>query len=74
MQFDKQKLSLLLMLPDKELLRVLEGLARDAGIPPESLGLDAEKIRTLRAALTNANDRDLEEIIRQFNEKKNGGK
>lgn len=73
MQLDKQKLALLLMLPDKELKQLVESAAKEAGVDPRALGLDPEKIGAVRQALAGANERDLAEINRLLNEKKNGG-
>ena len=70
MQLDKQKLALLLSLPDDALQKLVTDLARDAGISPAALGLDPRQIAQLRAALSGATDKDLAAINQLLNEKK----
>ena len=70
MQLDKQKLALLLALPDDALRQIVTDLAKETGIAPEALGFDPSQIAKLRAALAGATDKDLAEINRLLNEKK----
>ena len=70
MQLDKQKLALLLALPDSALHQIVTDLAKEAGVSPEALGFDPSQISKLRAALAGATDKDLAEINRLLNEKK----
>ena len=70
MQLDKQKLALLLALPDDALQKLVTDLAREAGVSPASLGLDPSQITALRAALSGASDQDLAAINQLLNEKK----
>ena len=72
MQLDKQKLALLLALPDSALAQIVTDLAKEAGVSPASLGFDPSQISKLRAALAGASDKDLAEINRLLNEKKQG--
>ena len=73
MQLDKQKLALLLALPDDALKEILSDLAKEAGVSPASLGLDLEKLDAVRAALANASDEDLAAIKRLMEEQNNRG-
>lgn len=70
MQLDKQKLALLLSLPDDALAQIVSDLAKEAGVSPASLGFDPAEISRLRSALAGATDQDLAEINRLLNEKK----
>lgn len=72
MQLDRQKLNLLLSLPDSALAQIVSDLAKEAGLSPEALGFDPSQIATLRTALSGATDHDLAEINRLLNEKKQG--
>ena len=70
MQLDKQKLALLLSLPDDALQKLVTDLAREAGVSPAALGLDPGQISKLRAALAKATDADLAAINQLLKEKK----
>ena len=70
MQLDKQKLSLLLSLPDNALKAVLSDLAKEAGVDPSSLGLDLSKLDEVRRALSGITETDLAAIERLLEEGK----
>ena len=73
MQLDKQKLSLLLSLPDNALKAVLFDIAKEAGVDPAALGLDLNQLSRVRAALASATDADLAAISRLLEEQKRTG-
>ncbi|MBQ7172981.1 MAG: hypothetical protein IJR88_02550 [Clostridia bacterium] len=70
MQLDKQKLSLLLSLPDAALRQILSDVAKEAGVDPGALGLDLGQLDKVRAALASATDADLAAIQKLLEEQK----
>ena len=59
MQIDRRMMEKLLSMNDEQLGAVIKRIASEAGIDPAQLGLDAENIQNLRAAMGNANPEDL---------------
>lgn len=76
MQLDKQKLALLLALPDDALKQILLDVAKEAGVDPAALGLNPSEIGKVRAALASATEADLIALGRLLENQKgaNGGK
>lgn len=76
MQLDKNKLNLLLRMNDGQLQELLQRIAKESGIRPESLGLNPQNIEEIRRVLGSATDADLEQynrILRASAEKRGGG-
>lgn len=59
MQINQKTLRLLLSMNDEQLTGVISGLARDAGIDPATLSLDAARLASIREALGSVTDADL---------------
>lgn len=59
MQLDQRTLSRLLAMNDTQLTAFISSLAADAGISPSELGIDAERLKSIRAALGSVTDSDL---------------
>ncbi len=62
MKLDKRMLERLLSMNDDQLTQVIQSIATEAGIDPATLGLQAEQIQSLRAALGSATDEDLQRM------------
>lgn len=62
MQIDQKTLNRLLAMNDEQLGDVIKTIAKEAGIAPESLGLNPENIAGIRAALGSATQADLEQL------------
>jgi len=69
---DKNAVNLLLSLDDTKLAAVINKLATDAGIPPNSLNLGATELAGIRSALSMATDSDLKRAGELINNYKNG--
>ena len=69
MTLDKKAVEMLLALDDRSFAAVIKRLAKDAGIPVDSLNLSESQIAGIRTALSLANEDDLKrasELIGNF--------
>ena len=60
MQLDREAINKLLSLKDFQLKIVITRLLRENGIDPSMLNIDTENMASLRKALSQATDEDLE--------------
>lgn len=73
MQIDQKTIQRLLSMNDEKLASLIEQIARQSGIPPESLGISPGNIQSIRSALSNANADDLARMNRMYEAyRKNG--
>lgn len=68
MQIDQKMLNRLLTMNDDQLGSFINEIARDAGIDPTALGLNPQNIASLRQALGNATNEDLQNINTVYEE------
>ncbi len=73
MQIDRKNLDALLSLNDRQLTSIIGRIVRESGIDPAMFNIDPANVASIRKALSVATDRDIEEIMRQYNERKGGG-
>ncbi len=73
MQLDRKALRQMLTLDDDQLRRLIERLAREAGLPPSALPLGNADLSALRTALSSASDAELARIAAQITAAQNGG-
>ena len=72
MQIDRNALNQMLSLNDKQLSRIVQKLASDAGLDLSAFNIRDNDIQSLRRALENATDQDIAKAISQMeNFKKN---
>jgi len=72
MQIDKNTINQMLSLNDKQLTKIIQRLAGEAGLDLSSLNIRDNDIQSLRKALANATDEDIAKAISQIeNFKKN---
>ncbi len=62
MELDQRMLARVLAMNDSQLASLIEQIAKEAGVDPSALGLNAENISNIRSALGNANSADLEQM------------
>ncbi len=62
MELDQRMLARVLAMNDNQLASLIEQIAKEAGVDPRMLGLNAENISEVRTALGNANSSDLEQM------------
>jgi hypothetical protein len=62
MELDQRMLARVLAMNDNQLASLIEQIAKEAGVDPAMLGLNAENISEVRTALGNANRADLEKM------------
>ena len=68
MQIDQKMLNCLLTMNDDQLGSFIHEIAREAGIDPTALGLNPQNITSLRQALGNATNEDLQNINAVYEE------
>ena len=66
MQLDQKTLNRLLAMNDEQLGALIGQIASEAGIDPAELGLQPQNIASIRQALGNATDADLEKLNRVY--------
>lgn len=66
MQLDQKMLNRLLAMNDEQLGALIGQIASEAGIDPAELGLQPQNIASIRQALGNATDADLEKLNRIY--------
>ena len=66
MQLDQKMLNRLLAMNDEQLGALIGQIASEAGIDPAELGLQPQNIASIRQALGNATDADLEKLNRVY--------
>ena len=66
MQLDKKAVNRLLSLDDKQLMGVIEKLARESGIDPGEFNASADDVQSIRRALMSVSDDDLARIRSQY--------
>ena len=66
MELDQRMLARVLAMNDKQLSALIEQIAKEAGVDPSALGLNANNISSVRAALGNASSADLEQMNRIY--------
>ena len=64
MQIDQKMLNRLLSMNDDQLGALIGQIATESGIDPSTLGIDAQNLTSIRTALSNATDADLEQLNR----------
>ena len=67
MQIDPKMLKRLLSMNDEQLKELIDQIAREAGVDPSALGLRPENLQSVRQALSNATDSDLEQFNQIYN-------
>ena len=74
MQIDREAIDKLLTLNDRQLRHIIQKLAQESGIDPAQFNIDTQSIASIRSALTNASDKDLQQIAEQYeaNKRKRG--
>ena len=66
MNFDKNSLNKLRSLSDKELIKILKDIAKEAGIDSENLKISKGDVVKIRAFLSVASDDDIAQLITRF--------
>lgn len=66
MILDRNALNRLLSLNDGQLKMVMERLAAESGLDLSALNISPDDISSVRSALSEATDRDLEKVAEQF--------
>jgi len=66
MQIDKNALNQMLSLNDKQLSRIIQKLANDAGLDLSAFNISDNDIQSLRKALANATEEDIATAISQM--------
>ncbi len=74
MQIDKKTLDSLLSLNDRQLLNVINRMLTQSGIDPSQFNIDPKSVSSIRNAITNASDEDLQSIVDQYEKNRGGGK
>lgn len=75
MQIDRKTLEGLLALNDKQLMTLVQGLARNSGMDLGQFQVDIADVQSVRHALSSINDEDIQKIVSQYqNAVKNGGR
>ena len=62
MQLDRNMLNRLLSMNDEQFAAFIRSIAAESGLDPSGIGINTESIHSLRQALGNANDTDLERL------------
>lgn len=62
MHIDQKMLNRLLSMNDDQLGALIGQIATESGINPSALGIDAQNLTSIRQALSNATDADLEQL------------
>ncbi len=62
MQIDQKMLNRLLAMNDDQLGALISQIASESGIDPSILGIGSQNIASVRQALSNATDADLEQL------------
>lgn len=65
MDFDKNSLKKLLTLSDEELMRVLEDIAREAGVE-KKISISKADVKKIRTLLSFASEDDIKNLINSF--------
>ena len=73
MQLDREAINKLLSLKDFQLKIVITRLLRENGIDPAVLNIDTENMASLRKALSQATDEDLERAAKMLSGLKGKG-
>lgn len=68
MQLDQKTLNRLLSMNDDQLAALIGQIAQEAGINPSDLGLNPQNISSVRQALGNATDADLDRLNAVYEE------
>lgn len=66
MQIDRASLEKLLTLNDRQLMSIITRLVSQSGINPAEFSIDPKDIQSIRSALANASDEDLQRIAEQY--------
>ena len=66
MQIDRNAISRLLQMNDRQLETVVRRLASDYGLNLDAIGVSPDNIKGLREALRVASDQDLEALVSQL--------
>ena len=66
MQINQKTLRLLLSMNDEQLAGIIGGLAKDAGIDPSQISLDASRLAAIREALGSVTDAELASLTRLY--------
>ena len=75
MQIDRKTLEGLLALNDKQLMTLVQGLARNSGVDLGQFKVDTSDVQSVRHALSSITDEDIQKIVSQYqNAVKNGGR
>ena len=68
MQIDQKMLKRLLSMNDDQLGTLISQIASESGIDPSALGIDSQNLTSIRLALSNATDADLEQLNQVWND------
>ena len=75
MQIDRKTLEGLLALNDKQLMSLVQGLARNSGVDLGQFKVDTSDVQSVRRALSSITDEDIQKIVSQYqNAVKNDGR
>lgn len=66
MQIDRASLDKLLAMNDLQLKMVIHKLIRESGIDPAQFNINPSDLASVRQALGSVSDRELEQIVAQF--------
>ena len=72
MQIDKKALEGLLALNDKQLASVINRLIAESGINPAEYNIDPQSASSIRAAISSADEAELNKIVEQYEANKKG--
>lgn len=68
MNIDKRMLDRILTMDDTQLAALVQSIAKEAGIDPAQLGMQADNIQSIRHALSIATDSDMEQLSRVYDD------
>ena len=68
MNIDKRMLDRILTMDDTQLSTLVQNIAKEAGIDPAQLGMQADNIQSIRHALSIATDSDMEQLSRVYDD------
>ncbi len=70
MQIDRKSLEGLLSLNDRQLMMIINRLVATSGIDPAQFNIDPKDVASIRTAISNASDEELNSIVEQYEKNK----
>ena len=74
MQIDQKMLNRILSMNDQQLSNLIQQIATEIGVPPETIGLDTKNIQSIRENLSHASQQDLDQLNSIYNDYKQGNR